>query len=108
MPVVDEGNASLICSLIGVNNKYVYHFIDDKNPGTNYVVTHVCICKLLSFCLYECLPSMPSVREGGAKVMSVFFFFLLSPMSHCDLYFSSQLRFINMWCALLLAARALC
>ena len=28
----------------------------------------------VSFCLYECLPSMPSVREGDAKVISVFSF----------------------------------
>ena len=53
---------------------------------------------LVSFCLYECLLSNSSLREGRAKVMNDSSFTSFAVKSLKSI-FSSQFRFINMWYA---------
>ena len=54
----------------------------------------------VSFCLYECMLSISSVREGCAKVMNISSFTSFAVKSLKSV-FSSQFRFLNMRCVFL-------
>ena len=72
---------------------FSYHFSEQRIQGQS---EQYCIRSLrvfVSFCLYECLLSNSSVREGCAKVISSFTSFVVESLKSV---FSSQFRFINM------------